>query len=179
LLIESRASAGGLGWKVRRHGTDHHPDRCHHFRGFVYERARFSTDKKSIEVVLRPCKGSAAGHGDPALHAVEIYKGRPILYDLGNYIFESPNPLDVYGPLAYMSAVAQVEFSGGRLTVLSFRPIVLSLNESSGAPRGTPYLAEGGEAAAILGRLAEISRRYGTEIRIENETGRAVIGTEP
>ena len=35
-------------------------NRCHHFRGFVYEHARFSTDKKSIEVILRPRKGSAA-----------------------------------------------------------------------------------------------------------------------
>jgi hypothetical protein len=35
-------------------------NRCHRFRGFVYEHARFSTDKKSIEVILRPRKGSAA-----------------------------------------------------------------------------------------------------------------------
>jgi transposase len=35
-------------------------NRCHYFRGFVYERARFSSDKKSIEAVLRPQKGSAA-----------------------------------------------------------------------------------------------------------------------
>lgn len=35
-------------------------NRCHHFRGFVYENARFSTAKRSIEVVLRPRKGSAA-----------------------------------------------------------------------------------------------------------------------
>ena len=35
-------------------------NRCHHFRGFVYQHARFSTDKRSIEVVLRPRKGSAA-----------------------------------------------------------------------------------------------------------------------
>ncbi len=35
-------------------------NRCQHFRGFVYERARFSADKKSIEVVVRPRKGSAA-----------------------------------------------------------------------------------------------------------------------
>src|SRR5215469_11228675 len=34
--------------------------RCHLFRGFVYEHARFSTDKRSIEVVVRPRKGSAA-----------------------------------------------------------------------------------------------------------------------
>jgi hypothetical protein len=35
-------------------------NRRHNFRGFVYERAHFSTDKKSIELVLRPRKGSAA-----------------------------------------------------------------------------------------------------------------------
>ena len=35
-------------------------NRCHRFRGFVYEQARFSADKKSIEVVVRPRKGSAA-----------------------------------------------------------------------------------------------------------------------
>src|ERR1035437_5117568 len=35
-------------------------NRCHHFRGFVYEHARFSADRKSIEVVVRPRKGSAA-----------------------------------------------------------------------------------------------------------------------
>jgi transposase len=33
---------------------------CHHFRGFVYQHARFSPDKKSIEVAVRPRKGSAA-----------------------------------------------------------------------------------------------------------------------
>ena len=33
---------------------------CHHFRGFVYHHARFSADQKSIEVAVRPRKGSAA-----------------------------------------------------------------------------------------------------------------------
>jgi hypothetical protein len=35
-------------------------NRCHHFRGFVYHHARFSADHKSIEVAVRPRKGSAA-----------------------------------------------------------------------------------------------------------------------
>ena len=33
---------------------------CHHFRGFVYQHARFSADKTSIEVAVRPRQGSAA-----------------------------------------------------------------------------------------------------------------------
>ena len=35
-------------------------DRCHRFRGFVCHRATFSPDHKSIEVSVRPRKGSAA-----------------------------------------------------------------------------------------------------------------------
>ena len=35
-------------------------NRCHRFRGFVYQHASFSPDKKSIEVSVRPRKGSAA-----------------------------------------------------------------------------------------------------------------------
>jgi transposase len=35
-------------------------NRCHRFRGFVYQHASFSADKKSIEVTVRPRKGSAA-----------------------------------------------------------------------------------------------------------------------
>ena len=35
-------------------------NRCHHFRGFVYHHARFSSDHKSIEIWVRPRQGSAA-----------------------------------------------------------------------------------------------------------------------
>ena len=35
-------------------------NRCHRFRGFVYQHARFIADKKSIEVAVRPRKGSNA-----------------------------------------------------------------------------------------------------------------------
>jgi hypothetical protein len=31
-------------------------NRCHRFRGFVYQHAHFSADKKSIEVAVRPRK---------------------------------------------------------------------------------------------------------------------------
>jgi transposase len=35
-------------------------NRCHRFRGFVYHRARFSPDHKSIEVLVRPRQGASA-----------------------------------------------------------------------------------------------------------------------
>ena len=34
-------------------------NRCYRFQRFVYQHARFSSDKKSIEVAVRPRKGSA------------------------------------------------------------------------------------------------------------------------
>src|SRR5579862_8889004 len=36
-------------------------NRCHRFRGFVYQHAHFSADKKSIEAAVLPQRGSAAG----------------------------------------------------------------------------------------------------------------------
>jgi transposase len=35
-------------------------NRCHHFPGFVYQQASLSSDHKSIEIVVRPRKGSKA-----------------------------------------------------------------------------------------------------------------------
>src|ERR1051325_2242348 len=35
-------------------------NRCHHFQGFVYQQARFSADHKSIEITVRPRKGTRA-----------------------------------------------------------------------------------------------------------------------
>src|SRR5579862_7561129 len=35
-------------------------NRCHRFRGFVNQNAHFGADKKSIEVAVRPRKGSTA-----------------------------------------------------------------------------------------------------------------------
>jgi transposase len=33
---------------------------CYHFRGFVYQHARFGPEQKTIEVAIRPREGSAA-----------------------------------------------------------------------------------------------------------------------
>ena len=43
-----------------RHGTDHDSKPLPCFRGFVYQHAHFSADKKRIEVAVRPRNGSAA-----------------------------------------------------------------------------------------------------------------------
>jgi poly-gamma-glutamate capsule biosynthesis protein CapA/YwtB (metallophosphatase superfamily) len=114
-------------------------------------------------------------HGNPVSQGVEIYKGRPILYGLGNYIFNQEGPLDVYGPLAYYSTIAYCDFVDRKLVAVRFRPLVLSLDTTVDVPRGIPYLAQGGEASAVLERLAQISRNHGAKMIIEAETASVVL----
>ena len=55
-------------------------------------------------------------HGAPLLHGVEIYQGRPIFYDLGNFIYNLPPTLTyIDEPMNWESAVAYVQFQGKNL----------------------------------------------------------------
>src|ERR1700687_4311251 len=55
-------------------------------------------------------------HGAPLLHGVEIYRGRPIFYDLGNFIYNAPPTLTyIDEPMNWESAVATVQFQGKSL----------------------------------------------------------------
>src|ERR1700681_2699887 len=66
-------------------------------------------------------------HGAPLLHGVEIYRGRPIFYDLGNFIFNVPPTLTyIDEPMSWESVVASVQFQGKELQSISLRPIVLN-----------------------------------------------------
>lgn len=70
-------------------------------------------------------------HGAPLLHGIEIYHGRPIFFDLGNFIFNAPPPITyTEEPMSWESAVAHVEFQGQSkaraLKSISLRPIVLN-----------------------------------------------------
>src|SRR6516225_9988101 len=50
-------------------------------------------------------------HGAPLLHGVELYQGRPIFYDLGNFIYNVPPTLTyIDEPMAWETVVASVQF---------------------------------------------------------------------
>ena len=103
-------------------------------------------------------------HGAPLLHGIEIYRGHPIFYDLGNFIYNVPPTLTYIGePMNFESAVAYVEFQGRELRSVSLRPIALN-NIGDGQPdahseytnnefldtRGLPAPATGAKAGYIL-----------------------------
>src|SRR5215469_12141418 len=55
-------------------------------------------------------------HGAPLLHGVEIYRGKAIFYDLGNFIYNLPPTIAyIHEPMNWESAVAYVEFQGRNL----------------------------------------------------------------
>ena len=123
-------------------------------------------------------------HGAPLLHGVEIYRGRPIFYDLGNFIYNVPPTLTyIDEPMAWESVVATIQFQAHSLTALSFRPVVLN-TIGDGQPdvhneyasneflqtRGLPAPASGARAGYILQRLADASRPFGTMMAISGET---------
>ena len=59
-------------------------------------------------------------HGAPLLHGVEIYRGRPIFYDLGNFIYNVPPTLTyIREPMSWESAVADLEYQARRSALRS------------------------------------------------------------
>ncbi len=110
------------------------------------------------------------GHGAPVLQGAEIYRGAPLLYGLGNFIFQTEKPPGAYPPSAWTSVFAECVFEGGRAVGLRFEPIVL--NEiGRGGPhdmetRGFPRLASTPERQAILEDFAARSALLGPSLRV-------------
>lgn len=138
------------------------------------------------------------GHGPHELRGVELYRGGLILYSLGNFIFQtetiSVQPYEAYAnkglPIdtkvgAYMdrrskngtagyptqediwrSVMASWTMEEDRITQVRFHPISLGMDQPR-TRRGTPVPGDEG----VLRHLAELSRPFGTEIRIADNMG--------
>jgi poly-gamma-glutamate synthesis protein (capsule biosynthesis protein) len=140
------------------------------------------------------------GQGPHQLRGIEVYKGGAIFYSLGNFAFDfsqvDPRSEDVYEagtdlyrlalgaiadsepppaqsmdqPLWWESVVAIGRFDDGVLRSVMLQPIDLGVGLPV-AQRGTPRIASAERSREILSRLADLSREFGTVIRVENGTG--------
>jgi poly-gamma-glutamate synthesis protein (capsule biosynthesis protein) len=139
------------------------------------------------------------GHGPHQVRGVEIYKGKPIFYSLGDFIFQldllEPVASDLYeqykmdpasatdaefnamwnartfgGDVWYQSVVTTTRFDKGRAAEIRLTPVDLGYT-ARGADRGVPRLATPPVARAILERLQKLSQPFGTHIAIEGDTG--------
>ncbi|HET9832034.1 MAG TPA: CapA family protein [Vicinamibacterales bacterium] len=156
---------------------DHPPD-------FLVELAHASIDNGADAFV---------GHGPHILRGIEIYKGKPIFYDLGEFFREwdwscdcnfTPNGdvtqaenvvrgLEARGvvePINYESAIAVSKFAKGQLQEIRVYPI-WARHDGPLSRRGVPMTAPPAIAQRILQRLQKLSEAFGTRIAIENNVG--------
>jgi poly-gamma-glutamate capsule biosynthesis protein CapA/YwtB (metallophosphatase superfamily) len=142
------------------------------------------------------------GTGPHVLRGIEVYKGKPIFYSLGNFLFhyetfrvvpaealaafglDSGNlDLTAYAEKVgyhkqrrfWQSVVPRLTWEGERLAAIDLYPITLGFGLAIDR-RGTPHLAHGTEATQILTGLAELSKPFGTTIAIDDGIGRVQIG---
>ena len=124
------------------------------------------------------------GTGVHVLRGIEIYRGKPIFYGLGEFIRQrdigglagrgDPTRDQCVGcpfPVKYESVVAISEYADGRLTEVRLHPIELGYQSPRMAHRGIPRIADAATSRRILERLQELSAPYGTDITIQNGVG--------
>ncbi|MFC7362445.1 CapA family protein [Nocardioides astragali] len=140
------------------------------------------------------------GTGPHMLRGIEIHKGRPILYSLGNFIFSLETidsfPVEVYEqqsmdlsstsadlydkvtgykdePRFWETVLAQLVFEDGECTEVELVPVVLG-RELPRSRRGDPALADAEHGRRILERLQGLSDPFETKLQIEERDGRVV-----
>lgn len=101
-----------------------------------------------------------AGHSPHVPRGIEIYQGKPIVYSLGDFI-------DDYAVDPYErndeSFLLWVELDQNHATRLVLHPIVIEDFQARRAP--------GERALAILDLLVELSRPFGTRLRVVEDDG--------
>jgi poly-gamma-glutamate capsule biosynthesis protein CapA/YwtB (metallophosphatase superfamily) len=139
------------------------------------------------------------GHGPHQVRGIEIYRGKPIFYSLGNFIFQldllEPVGSDLYeqykmdgaqttdaefnamwnqlifgGEVWYQSVVTTTRFDKGRVSEIQLRPVDLNY-ATRGADRGVPRPAGADVARIILERMQRLSQPFGTRIAIDGGVG--------
>lgn len=140
--------------------------------------------------------------GPHLLRGIEIYKGKPIFYSLGNFFFQlaaleiiPAESLAAWGLDAHtidtsqfnrkipyndferywQSVLPRITYEGNRVVEITLHPLELGFGKPL-YERGTPTLARGDKAVEILSGLAALSKPFGTAITIEDGVGRVVLG---
>jgi poly-gamma-glutamate synthesis protein (capsule biosynthesis protein) len=126
------------------------------------------------------------GHGPHILRGIEIYKGRPIFYGMGEFFRQMNWSLEAEfgladaaaggggdaegGSLANESILATSRFEDGRLVEVRVHPIDLRV----GGPNswvGIPRISPPEIGARILQRVQRLSKELGTSMSIEDNVG--------
>jgi poly-gamma-glutamate synthesis protein (capsule biosynthesis protein) len=139
------------------------------------------------------------GHGPHVLRGIEIHRGKPIFYSLGNFVCHLPKvgyqPFDFYDKTSgnAQAAFADALADGGNVRrwlndtmwesvmvrvideaarrTIEILPIALC-GHARGSQLGTPRLADAEAGQRILEAMVQLSAPFGTEIAIVDGIGR-------
>ena len=107
------------------------------------------TDRQLARRILDAGADAIIGHHPHVLQGAEFYKGKPILYSLGNFIF------DMISSRTYESAAAVLRFGDEGVRGVLFIPLRIDAGTFAPAP------AKGEDAAAIGDLLTDRCRAVG------------------
>jgi len=134
-----------------------------------------------VQTFARACVDAGASlfvsHGAPVLQALEIYRGFPIFYGLGNFLFHTDAAESEWRPREiWESLIAACHFDKlGCLSEINLLPISLArgLAATEGGTIGglVPKVIYGHDAHRVLSQFAERSSAFGTEIDLSGATG--------
>ncbi len=116
------------------------------------------------------------GHGSPVVQGMASHSGRPLIFGLGNFIFQTEKPAGAYPPPAWEGVIVSLTIARDKTIQVDLTPLLLNEIGLGGpgdqATRGFPRLADAGEAADILTRLATKSAVLGGGIEIVGGRGK-------
>lgn len=158
-----------------------------------------------LQPLARACIDAGAdaffGAGPHVTWGIELYKGRPICYSLGDFFFQyetvrgyAADSYQAYGldpqtpdhtrasdaiPLPkdvalWESVVPLITFGDAGATDMVLHPVDSDMTAPRYA-RGTPRRATGADAGRIIERVARLSKAYGTAIALEDGVGRVRV----
>lgn len=140
---------------------------CHH--NHLWEPDQIQVPAWQREFAKRCVDAGASifiGHGVPMVQGIEVYKGVPLLYGLGNFIFQTEKPVGAYPPQAWQGVIATGKFRDGACIRLSLSCILLNEIGLAGPgdtqTRGFPRMATKQERETFFDGLQQLSQPFGT-----------------
>lgn len=134
-----------------------------------------------VQLFARSCVDAGANvfvsHGAPVLQPVEIYRGAPIFFGLGNFMFHLPEGEDDWGsPDVWKSVVATCSFDDKwQIRSVDLVPVVLGgeqgLQDRNYHERLVPVPASPALARGMIEDLAGRSAKHGTSLRVVGDRG--------
>lgn len=123
--------------------------------------------------------------GVHALRGIEIYKGKPIFYDVSNFVFQFglqfgrgydilDNERHMSGlekPASQVTVLTTSHYEHGKLTEVRLYPVDLGGAHRPISQMGIPLTPPPAEAQSILRDMQQYSQPFGTKISIENNVG--------